>query len=333
MKKICYNHQTLEALDEDKSVLDCLLRHQIPIPHGCKSGVCQSCVLKKLHQPADPRAQQGLEEHQITQNLFLSCQHPIQDKMEVASALEAIFMTDATIHQQRFLSQTVMELTLLLDQPLKCFPGQFVRLIREVNGEERPLSVIRSYSVAEIDQDLKKIKLHIRKIPQGKMTSWLFECSQLGKKIKVSGPAGRLYYREEFKDQHLILVGTGTGLAPLYGVIQSARQNNFNHRLSLYHGALHPQGLYLVDELIKLSKNYPRLDYYPCVKELNHSTEEYFLSGDLMEQLNKIDIDVSRTVVFLCGDPQMVKTLKTNFFLKGVPSHKIYSDPFLPSIG
>ncbi|MCX7125143.1 MAG: 2Fe-2S iron-sulfur cluster-binding protein, partial [Gammaproteobacteria bacterium] len=45
MASIAYLGKTYTLYDNE-SVLDCLIRHGVDYPNSCRSGVCQSCLIK-----------------------------------------------------------------------------------------------------------------------------------------------------------------------------------------------------------------------------------------------------------------------------------------------
>ena len=47
------------VLDEGESVLTGLLRDGVDVPYGCKTGVCQSCMMKSEHSDVPRDAQKG----------------------------------------------------------------------------------------------------------------------------------------------------------------------------------------------------------------------------------------------------------------------------------
>ena len=46
-------------LQEQESVLDCLLRNSQPIAYACRSGACQSCLCKAVKGVPSGKAQAG----------------------------------------------------------------------------------------------------------------------------------------------------------------------------------------------------------------------------------------------------------------------------------
>ena len=56
---------------ENETVLDTLLRESFNIAHGCRQGICQSCIMRSVDENPPAAAQQGLGKNQKLQKHFL----------------------------------------------------------------------------------------------------------------------------------------------------------------------------------------------------------------------------------------------------------------------
>ena len=61
MTAIRYDGQLFE-LQAQQSVLDALTAGGVPVPHGCKAGICQSCLMRAVRGAPPPEAQRGLKD-------------------------------------------------------------------------------------------------------------------------------------------------------------------------------------------------------------------------------------------------------------------------------
>ncbi|WP_408097923.1 FAD-binding oxidoreductase [Peredibacter sp. HCB2-198] len=317
MATLTYKNRSFEGL-ESETVLDCLIRNGEKIPHSCRSGICQSCVMK-TSTPVDGASQKGLRPTKKEAGLFYTCQQSLNKDFEIFDSNESGPPVGGKIISQQRVSSSVVILKVQLDSPLEYKAGQFVNVIREDQ-------LCRSYSLASVSNN-QTLELHVRKVPQGMMSNWLYDAELLGHKITLSGPVGECYLTHEMENDDLLLLGVGTGLAPLYGIVQEAIANGFKGKITLFHGGLRLESLYLVEELKNLEEKCPQFQYFPAY--LTGESREGFLQGDLVELLKKHEFDIKNTTVMVCGDPDMVKKLKQTVFLKGVPSKKIFSDAFV----
>ena len=317
MATLTFKNRSLEGL-ESETILDCLIRNGEKIPHSCRSGICQSCVMK-TNTPLDSASQKGLNLAKKEAGLFYTCQQTLDKDFEIFESNEAATTVEGEIVSQQRVSSSVVILNLRLDQKLEYRAGQFINLIRDDQ-------LCRSYSLASVSND-QMIQIHVRKVPDGSMSQWLYDEDLLKRKLRISGPVGECYLNQEMYHDDLLLLGVGTGLAPLYGILQDALKNGFEKKITLFHGGLRLESLYLVEELKNLEDKYEQFSYQPAY--LLGESREGFLQGDLIELLKQQTIDTQKTTVVVCGDPDMVKRLKQVIFLKGVPSKKIFSDAFV----
>lgn len=319
MPVLKYNGHTFEGL-ESETVLDCLIRNDQIIPNSCRGGICQSCTLK-TSSGADAIAQKGLNASKKESGLFLSCQQRLTKDFEVTKAAESNIQITGQILSQDRVSPSVVIITMHLETPLPYHAGQFVNIIRDDN-------LSRSYSLAS-ESNEQTIKLHVRKIPNGVMSSWLYDTNLIGQMIKINGPIGECYLTPEMFNDDLLLLGVGTGLAPLMGIISDALAKGFKNKICLYHGGLSIESLYLIEDLKNLEKKFEQFSYFPVY--LKGDEREGFIKGDMIELIKDNIIDKLNTTVMVCGDPDMVKKIKQTVFLKGISSKKILSDPFIAS--
>ncbi len=307
-------------LAENESVLDALLRNGVLAPHSCKAGSCGSCLMRAFEGSIPARAQQGLKESWKAQGYFLPCVcHPASDLS--IRAVDASEQVGASIAALDRLSDDVMRVRLQCDAPLEFHAGQYVTVVRE-NG------LARSYSIASLP-DAPQLELHVRRVATGRMSAWLHEQARPGDRVSLRGPFGECFYVPGKEDQPLLLVGTGTGLAPLYGVLQDALRHGHRGPIHLVHGALHRRGLYLVDDLRRLGEHHTHFGYVPTV--LNGTSSEGLTVGAIDQVVLERFPKLNGWRGFVCGDPDVVKSLKKRLFLSGMASREIHADAFLPS--
>ena len=243
-----------------ESVLECLERNSISVPSSCKSGACQSCLMRATQGTVPPASQHGLKPTLRAQNYFLACVcRPTDDLTVTLAGDAAAARTPATLIAREQLNKDITRFSFRCRTPFEHHAGQFVHLFR-------PDGLMRSYSIANVPTADGVIELHIRKLPGGAMTGWLQDEVHEGDSVEVAGPYGNCFYTPEHPDQGLLLIGTGSGLAPLWGILQDALQQGHRGPIHLYHGSWNPRGLYLVEELSALRDQHNHVHYGPCVQ-------------------------------------------------------------------
>lgn len=318
------------ALDQNESVLDCLLRNGKQIPYACKAGMCQACLIKAVDCEAPEAARKWIKKSLQEKGFALACQWVPDTDIEVDLPGVAESSVAVSINSLEPLSDRVMRVTLCETEAGTMFhyhPGQYLTLIN-------PAGVARSYSIANDFEQDRYLELHIGLAPQGLFSKWLFDEANVGDLLHIRGPAGDCFYSqlEVNNDYPMVLAGTGTGLAPLYGIVKDALCRGHSGPIHLYHGSLERGGLYYGDALSQLQLRHKNFFYHPCVFNLGSDAPlagEY--NGDIREIVaRKIDLaTISQARVYLCGNPEFVHSLRKQVFLKGVKSGNIHCDPFL----
>jgi ferredoxin-NADP reductase/ferredoxin len=293
-----------------ETVLECLERHGQTVAHSCRSGICQSCLLRAVEGTVPAAAQQGLRENRKQQCYFLACMARPDNDLRIELPGEAVRL-GVTVAELSRLSETVLRVRLMSDRPLVYRPGQYVTFLRP--------GLARSYSIASLP-DEPALEFHVRQIAGGRMSGWLHAGAGIGDAFEVQGPQGECFYTAERKEQPLLLAGAGTGLAPLYGIVRDALQQGHTGAIRLYHGARTADGLYLVDDLRALAAQYPQLHYEPT-------------TAPLLETILAGQAKWGGWRGYFCGDPALVGQLKKQLFLAGMAMRDIYADAFVPAAG
>jgi ferredoxin-NADP reductase len=264
-------------------------------------------------------AQGGLKPALATQNYFLPCIcHPEED-MEVVLPGGALVKYSATVTAIHPLNAEIVSLQLRPDTNLKYKAGQFINLYKDA-------ATARSYSLASVPEIDDHLHLHIRKLPNGLVSPWIHQDLKVGDCIEISDATGECFYTPDRPDQNLLLIGTGCGLAPLYGIIRDALAQGHRGAIKLYHGSHSIESLYLSEELESLSLRHPNFIYTPCIS--GNIVPKDLSAGRALDVALKENMKLSGWRIFLCGHPEMVATGKKLMFFAGASMRDIYADPF-----
>ncbi len=213
----------------------------------------------------------------------------------------------------------MLKVKLQVDNPGNWIPGQYLSLI---NSEQ----ITRSYSIANIPGQDGYIELHIKIVKNGAMSQWLLSTALTDMQIRLRGPFGKCYYyNPDNKVFDMLLAGTGTGLAPLVGIIKDALTQGHRGGIILVHGGLMDDDIYYADELRTLATVFKNFHYDPCVLNSQGIYPEASIERRVEIYLN----NPCDTRVYVCGTKETTNKLKTSVFLAGVPSKSIFSDVFL----
>lgn len=312
MPKLCFGDFSTEIADNE-TALDALLRAGAPVSYSCKAGSCGSCMLRAVDGDLPASSQSGLKDTWKEKRYFLACMcRPSSDLTAAAVGNDA--QVSAQIADLQPLSANVMHVRLAFTEPFEFRAGQYISLMRK-DG------LARSYSIASLPEE-GHLDLHVRCLPNGRMSEWIRTQARTGDDVRVLGPSGDCFYIAKDPEQPLLLAGTGTGLAPLYGVLRDALNNRHSGPIHLFHGAVNESGLYLRDELARIANTYSNVDYIPTLLERDGPLDQVIL-----HRFPKF----AGWRAYLCGDPVLVQSLKKKIFLRGGDLRNIHADAFIPA--
>jgi NAD(P)H-flavin reductase len=295
---------------EGESVLDGLLRSGHDVAHGCKSGICQSCLVALDEGKVPTASQKGLTEAQASLGYLLSCQCHPEEEIRIKRINAEEQRVPAEIIHKAWLNDQVIQLRLKADIDFKA--GQYVTLWKDS-------SLARSYSLACLPAD-GYLELHIKVLKDGQFSQWLAQDAQIGDVISLQGPLGQCFYTAA-SEQSMLLAAIGTGLAPVLGILKDALSKNHTGEIHLVIGAKERQSFYLQDELHLLAETHSNL-------QVHHVAQD---SGDdIYQYCNALMPDMKGYKVYLCGAESFVKKLKKQCFLSGAGMSDIAADVFLP---
>jgi NAD(P)H-flavin reductase len=254
------------------------------------------------------------------QGYFLACVCLPQADLAVTT-VGAEALHGATIVSLNDLSANVKQVRLHCSVPFDFRAGQYLTIIRQ-DG------LARSYSIASLPEE-GAIELHVRRLPNGRMSGWLHDGARPGDNVTILGPSGECFYAPGREDQPLLLAGTGTGLAPLWGVLRDALRNRHRGLIHIFHGAVDESGLYLCDELRDLAQSHKQVNYTSVLLKGEPSPGVAIGPIDriVLEQFPKL----GGWRAYVAGDPGVVQSLRKQLFLAGAGSRDIFADAFLLS--
>ena len=320
MVEVVYEGHTY-TLEKGETLLDGLLAQGVSVPHGCRTGSCQSCLMRCSDGDIPKAAQENLKDSQILNRQLLACQCIPEGPMHLNLPASESSRFKATVEHLRRLNPRIMEVSLKVDVDYDYRAGQFLHLYR-------PDGMGRCYSLASVPSLDFDLVLHVQSYPGGALSQWIHQELSVGDKVTLSDASGDCIYIPGTPDQPLLLIGTGSGLAPLYGILRDALDQGHEGPIHLYHGSRTEEGLYLEDELHVLMNLHPQFKYQPCISGPTTDPRPPLLSGRAADLALAAHTDLRGWRVYLCGHPDMVQSTQFQVFLAGASPKEIHVDAF-----
>ena len=316
-------------VSDNESVLDAALRQGYAFPYGCRNGGCGSCKGKILTgDVAYPHGQPpALSEEDANNHIALFCQaRPTSDLVlevkEIAGPQELpIKILPVKVQSKAFLADDVVQIFLKTPESerLQFLAGQYIDILLK-DGRRR------SFSLANAPHDDALLELHIRHVEGGDFTG--FVCDELQEKniLRVEGPHGNFYLRED-SSRPLIFVAGGTGFAPIKGIIEHALSEGLQQPMYLYWGVRDSKDLYMPELPRKWAKHLPNFHFIPVLSEATGETQER--TGYVHEAVVKDFPDgLENYQVYASGPPVMVQACFDALKAMGLAQDQYFSDAF-----
>lgn len=236
-----------------------------------------------------------------------------------ASGEPAWWLAEVAGHQRRQPGLAVV--TLRPDQPLAYQAGQHVSV--QVPRWPR---VWREYSVANAPAADGLLRLHVRAVPCGHVSSALVNETTPGDTV-VLGPArGEMAAGAAGGDGEAVACfAGGTGLAPIKAIVEQLTSGDCRRpvgSIQLFFGARDEPGLYDLPDLRRLASARPALTVIPVV---SHDPGYDGLRCTLAQAAAR-HLQPATSDVFVCGPPEMVKATAEAAAARA-PAARIHTDP------
>ena len=312
-----------------ETVLESAIDAGFNIPYGCRNGACGSCkgtVLSGEVDYGDYAASALTEAEKAAGKALFCCARPLTDLTiecrEINVGLIPPRIIPARVERKEQLSSDVMVLFLKLPsgEHLQFFAGQYVEILLK-DGKRRAFSLANAPHVDNL------LELHLRLIPGGQFTQYVFNDMPDKAILRIEAPFGSFYYHSE-SEKPMIMVAGGTGFAPIKGIVEHMIHNNIKREVTLYWGARTRQDLYLPELPTAWAEAYPHIQFIPVLSDATPEDNWQGRTG-LVHQAVLDDIDdLSGFEVYCCGAPAMVEVAHVSFINAGLAEEAFFSDAF-----
>ncbi len=312
-----------------KTLLEAALESGIDFPHDCKVGTCGSCRYRldegKLSElDSSARALSGAD---YQAGFGLGCQTLPRSNLSIwlpslSEPVAAAQEFEGEIVRMTPLTGDIVELKLRLDRPISFVPGQYAEL--SVEGIQGARSY--SFAAAKNCESTDEVSFHIRRVPGGAFTGWLFADDRLGVSVQVRGPQGGFRLRDGASP--IVCIGGGSGLAPLKCILEHANRAGCTRPVTLLYGARTQSDLYCLSEIDEMAGQWGAAFRFLPVLSSEPNDSDWQGARGLVADLASQAPELVNSQAYLCGPPPMVDAAETLLLRLGVAGENIFADRF-----
>ncbi|MDH0746406.1 iron-sulfur-binding ferredoxin reductase [Pseudomonas sp. GD03842] len=289
------------------SLLDALNDAGVAVPYSCRAGSCHACLVRCLSgEPLDAMPD-ALPAARREQGWRLACQCRVVEDVCVEVFDPVRNGVPAHVSGSEWLSPTVLRLQLQPERPLRYRAGQHLVLWTSTG-------VARPYSLASLPGEDPFLEFHIDCSRPGAFAD-AARGLKPGDTLRLGElRGGALHYDPDWQERPLWLLGSGTGLGPLWGILREALRQRHQGPIRVMHVASEP---YLAARLHSLMAEHSALQV------------ELIEPESLPNVLSSLRVPSRQTIALVCGAPAKVEAFTKRLFIAGLPRGQVLADVFL----
>ncbi|CAN5240916.1 ferredoxin--NADP reductase [soil metagenome] len=202
--------------------------------------------------------------------------------------------------------------------------GQFITIEEDIDGA----TISRQYSLATVPTLDDRIQITVKRLPGGRMSTWLVDIVQEGDILEVASPRGRLYTPSE-EPRHLLLLAAGSGIVPLQAIARDALSLNAGHRVTLAYGNRHEESIILRSEVDLLAEGGAVVEHVLSRPPELWAGRTGHVDPDFLEELwSEWAQGGQPTAVYLCGPDAFMAAAEADLILRGIDINDIRKESF-----
>ena len=313
-------------IQSGQNLLDVLRENAVPISYSCMSGRCGTCRCKVTQGQVQHSGPENGRPEMDQDAYVLACQSVLTD----SCTIEIPDMDEVVVHPAKIIKGTVLAIEELTHdirrlrikpaKPMAFSPGQYATL-------QFTPDHIRPYSWAGLPND-DEMEFHIRQVPGGRVTDYVFSSLKVGDAVRISGPMGTAYLRQKHTGP-MLCVGGGTGIAPIVSIVRGAMAADMHNPVHVYFGVRSQEDSYDLERLRRLAQEHGNMTLHVVVA--TGPVHEGLRSGLVTDAIQKDFSALNNFIGYFCGAPAMVEALSSLAQSLGMPLDNIHADAFYPS--
>ena len=202
-------------------------------------------------------------------------------------------------------------------------PGQFITF--DLPIADKPNKRVRSYSIASWPDGTNIFELVIVLLEGGLGTTYLFNKVDVGSELTLRGAQGVFTLDDDDLQKDIIMICTGTGIAPFRSMVHHIKNHNIAHNnIYLIYGTRKQIDLLYYEEMKKLDQEMENFHYIPTL-----SREQWDgRSGYVHPIYEELCANKQPASFLLCGWKNMLDEAKQRILALGYDRKSIHQESY-----
>ena len=262
------------------------------------------CIIIKNHSDGEP-SMHAIEKQKSPVNAIFDMvlgTHTTNFWLQKINPLWSVQQALGKIVEKEQSSAETISLTIKINRLFKMgLAGQHHPITVEINGRRYE----RTYSLTQLDT--QHVLLTAKKVEKGIVSNWLFEHAQVGEVIEFGRPYGDMLLPQVVSP--LILVAAGSGITPMYSLIQALAANQQLDRqpVHLMYWVKKNADVAFKQQFEQLAQQYPDFKFDVFY------TQEVPADARLNNEYLHIIKSLEQSTVYVCGPSGFVATAEQLF--------------------
>ncbi|MCC6932304.1 MAG: ferredoxin--NADP reductase [Deltaproteobacteria bacterium] len=211
-------------------------------------------------------------------------------------------------------------------------PGQYVELgipDHRIENSSSKKFLRRYYSIASSVSNHEYVEFYLVAVEQGMVSPTIVHLPTDSRVYFGNKTKGKFTVAGVPENKNLLMIATGTGLAPYLSIYRSFHDQNRWKTMTIVHGVRYSDDLGYREELERLAKEDANFFYLPAITREAERSNWKGLVGRVtqlvkdksIQQITGIEYSPENCHVFLCGNPYMVEALEEYCLTTGFKKH------------
>ena len=183
--------------------------------------------------------------------------------------------------------------------------------------EDPERMIRRAYSIASESRADEYLEFYLTLVMSGELTPRLFGLKLRDRLYLGPKAVGVFTLAKAAPDKHILMIGTGTGLAPYMSMLRSELVCGGARKFVIVHGSRYSWDLGYRTELTGLARHCPNFCYLPVITRPQEDQTwrgrsgylQNVIASDAIETETGVAVTPENFDIYLCGNPGMIETV------------------------